>query len=168
MGLMPDNLKELHKYIWDKTEDNGISRGVALYAVGWIFYDIFERIIHHEQSTGVPITPDDIDRFVRDLPPAKIDRDIYDAQQAFGQDAFEFMEEDTEKRIREGIENSVVAVVRNFTSGWKAFGMNVIAGVVAGVIFAAVSLALYFYVKVDPSPNSIGKNAIEKSEPSSR
>src|SRR5258708_35043026 len=160
---MPDDLKALHTYIRQKAIDGEISNGVATYAVGWIFFDIFERATHEEEVNKIPVNPADFDRFVKDLPLAKIDRDIFDAQQSFGSDAAGFMEEETERRIRASIDNSIVATVKGFTSGWKSFSLNVIAGVVAGLIFAAVSLGLYFLVIVDPSVTTIGKVVIEKN-----
>jgi len=157
---MPNSQRELFKYIWDKADNEEISRGVAIYAIGWLFFDLFERADHEEQLTHALVTPADLDRFARDLPTNKIDRDIGDAQQAFGVAAAEFMEEDTKRRIAAAIDASVVSTVRGYTSSLKAFGLNVLAGVVSGALFAAASLGLYFYVHVDPSINNIGKGAL--------
>lgn len=160
---MPNSQRELFKYIWDKADNDEISRGVAIYAIGWLFYDLFERADHEEQLTNALVTPADIDRFARDLPTNKIDRDIGDAQQAFGTAAAEFMEEDTKRRIASAIDASVVSTVRGYTNSLRAFGLNVLAGVISGLLFAAVSLGLYFYVRVDPSINNVGKAALERA-----
>jgi hypothetical protein len=175
---MPDNIRELNDFIWSKTTTEQISNAAAFFAVGWILSDIFERCDHEEKEHQAPITAADIDKFVRDLPLQKIERDMYEAQQQFGRDAASFMEPEIQRRIEQEIDRSVVktiqassvdlkgavsqvaADVRTATSGWKAFGMNVIAGVIAGVIFAATSFGLYEYVKVDPSLNNIGKTAL--------
>jgi hypothetical protein len=157
---MPGDLRELHKLIWSKVEAGQISEGVATYSVGRIFFDLFERAAH-DAANGKQITSADLDRYASELPERKIDRDIEDAQQSFGAAAADFMEADTQQRIREAIDSSIVATVRGFTSGWRAFGMNVIAGIVAGVLFAALTLGLWWYAKVDPSPVAIGKQAIE-------
>lgn len=159
---MPDNLRELHDYIFQVAKEEGLSVPQTNYAVGWIFFDLFERA-SDEKRRGVALQSSDFDRFTKELAPAKIARDIYEAQQNFGREAAEFMEPEIQNRIRRAIDNSIVATVRAATSGWKAFLANVIAGVVSGVLFAAITISCYYYVKTDPSLNTAVKAVLSKS-----
>jgi len=153
---MPSNLRDLHDYIFKVSKDGGLSIPQCNYAVGWIFFDLFERA-QHEESRGASLLSSDFDRFAKELAPAKIERDIYEAQQEFGRAAAEFMAPEIEKRIKTAIEGSIVAIVRANTAGIKPFAINVTAGVVAGVIFAAITVSCYFFVKIDPSISAIAK-----------
>lgn len=153
----PETLNELFDYIW---LDEEISKGVKFYAIGWVFFDIFERCRHETNRTNKQCSTAELDKFVQELPYQKIDRLINEAEQQFGEYAAEFMEDDTKQRIERAINGGVVATVKSYTTGWKTFAMNVAAGVVSGIIFAAASLGLYFYVKVDPSVNAMGKNMV--------
>lgn len=162
---VPNSLKELFEYVWRKIDKGEISRGVAFYSLGWLLFDLFERCDNEEARKKIKLKGDDIDRFVQDMAVVKIERDIEEAQQSFGKDAFDFMEADTQRRIRQEVDRSIVATVREFTSGWKTFGTNVAAGVVAGLVLAAISLFLYFVVKYDPSTNAIGKETVGHERP---
>jgi len=159
---MPNNLRELHAYIMDRARQDGLSASQITYAVGWIFFDIFERAEHEEKNNGVTITPADFDRFSKEISPNKINRDIDEAQQEFGRAAADFMEPEIEKRIGAAIETGIVRIVRSYTSGWKTFFANVTAGLVSGVLFAAISLAFYYYVEIDPSVFLAAKTSISQ------
>lgn len=162
---MPNSLRELHQRIIKEAHDDGLSVAQALYAVGWIFFDIFERAEHEEKNNGVVIGPVELDRFAREIADSKIVRDISDAQQEFGRASAEFMEPEIQKRIRVAIDESIVSVVRSYTAGWKPFLVNVAAGVMAGVLFAGITVAGYVFVKIDPSVNAAAKAEIDKPNP---
>jgi hypothetical protein len=142
---MPNSLRELHETIVEECDKNGLSLPQIHFAVGWIFHDVFERADHDEANNGITVGPGDFDRYAKDIPGYKILRDIHEAQQVFGRSAASFMEDEIQKRISEAIDNSVVSTVRSFTTWWKPFLVNVSAGVVAGVLFAAITLAGYFW-----------------------
>ena len=158
---MAENLKELYDYVSAKVEQEEISAAVGLYAVGWILFDLFEWLdLQKERNPNEPLSPELIDRWVREQPEGKIDREIENAEQSFGQAAILATEEETERRITEAINNSIISQIRQFTSGWKVFGLNILAGVVAGLIFAALAIFLYLYVSIDPSINSRVKSYV--------
>jgi len=159
---VPDNLWELHDFIFQVAKQEGLSVPQTNYAVGWIFFDLFERA-GHEKSQGKLSQPGDIDRFAQELAPAKIARDLHEAQQNFGREAAEFMEPEIQNRIRRAIDNSIVTAVKAATSGRKAFIANVLAGVVSGALFAIITISCYYYVKTDPSLNAAVKAAISRS-----
>lgn len=154
----PTTLNELFDYIWFKDD---ISKGVTFYAIGWVFFDLFERGRHEHRKDGKACATGDLDRFVQELPRAKIDRLIREAEQEFGGYAAEFMEDDTKKRIQAAVNDGVVATVKGYTSGWKTFGMNILAGLVSGVLFAGIALLLYLVVKDDPSLFAIAKGTVQ-------
>jgi hypothetical protein len=156
---MPGNLRQLYDHIAKECEEQNLQTAQQMYAVGWIFYDIFERASHDEKQ-GMPVKPEDFDRYARDLADTKISRDIDEAQQDLGRVAAYFMEDEIQNRIKRAIDDSVVAVVKANTSGWKPFWTNVIAGVVAGAIFAAITIGGYIFVRLDPSLNAIVKDRL--------
>ncbi len=49
---MPNTVKELYQYILDEAERQEVSSGVMTYAVGWIFFDLFERADHEASQRG--------------------------------------------------------------------------------------------------------------------
>jgi hypothetical protein len=150
-----ENLKELYDYIDAKVAQEEISGAVGLYAVGWILYDLFEWLdLQKERNPDLPLSPGLIDQWVREQPNTKIDREIENAEQNFGQAAVLATEEETQRRMTEAVNNSILAQVKQFTSGWKAFGLNILAGIVAGLIFSALAIYLYVYVLIDPSINA--------------
>ena len=126
-------------------------------------HDVFERADHDENENGIKVCATDFDRYAKDIPASKIYRDIEDSQQSLGRFAATFMEDEIQERIKTAINNSIVNTVRSFTTGVKPFVVNVTAGVMAGAIFAAITIAGYFLVKVDPSLNAIAKTALENS-----
>ena len=159
---MPNTVKELYEYIVHESARQQVSAGVMTYAVGWIFYDLFERADHEASQNGNAIKAEDLDRFAKEIPVTKLNRDIEDAQQEFGRVASAYLEDETERRIRAAVDSSILLQIRQYTSGWKSFGMNVIAGVIAGLIFAAITIFGYFIVRVDPSINGAAKVVIQR------
>lgn len=159
---MPNTVKELHEYIREEGERQGMSGGVVIYAVGWIFYDLFERADHESSRSGGTVSAADLDRFAQEIPINKIQRDIEEAQQDFGRVASAYLEEDIKRQIASAIDNSIVAQVRQYTNGWKSFVMNIVAGVISGLIFAAITIFGYFFVRVDPSLNGAAKVVIQR------
>ena len=165
---MPQTLKELHDYIMQKVEREEVSGFAAHFAVGWIFYDIFEWMdLEKEKDPALTLNSDMIDNWVKQLPTQRIDREVDQASQVFGQAALELAEDDTQQRIRKAIDDSVVAQVKLFTSSWRAFGLNILAGVIAGLIFSALALYLYLFVLVDPSINQRAKEMGDTTPPTS-
>jgi len=154
---MPNSLRELHACVISEASNEGLSPSQTCYALGWIFYDIFERADHDQENNNVVITPSDFDRYSRDIPLHKIRRDIAESQQEFGRAAADFMEPEILKRISVAIDESVVSTVKAYTSGWKTFFANVSAGIISGILFAVITFAAYKYVEVDPSLNAAGK-----------
>ncbi len=152
---MPDTLRELHAAILTKGKEDRLSGPQITYAVGWIFFDLFERA-SHDEAKGVAVSADILDRYAADLPQPKIERDIEEAQQDFGQVAAAFMDEEIQSRINAAIERSILHEIKSYTGSFKAFCLNVTAGVVAGFVFAAL---LFFCARIyekDPSPKQIG------------
>lgn len=158
---MANSLRELHQFVRDQAREQGLSRGVTLFAVGWIFYDLFERADHEEKQNGCAVTTTDLDRYVRETAVTKVLRDLDQSQSEFGRDAYDFMEEEIRRQVQVGIDQSILAQIRGYTTGWKAFGMNVLAGLVSGVLFAAITFGGYLYVRADPSMSGMGKGFVE-------
>src|SRR4051794_14022785 len=105
-----DNIKELYDYIADKVEKEEISAAVSLYAVGWILYDLFEWLdLQKQRDPEGPFSPALIDQWVKEQPNAKIDREIENAEQSFGQAAILATEEETQKRIADAVNNSILS-----------------------------------------------------------
>lgn len=151
---MPNSLRELFDNIRSEADTQELSSHQACYAIGWIFFDIFERADHDEKNNGVRVSSSDLDRYAKDLPPTKIQRDVFESQQEFGRAAADFMEPEIQNRIEIAIESSIVSTVKSYTVGWKTFVANVMAGLISGILFAAITFAGYYYVKVDPSINA--------------
>ena len=71
---MPNTVKELYQYILDEAGRQQVSAGVTTYAVGWIFYDLFERADHEALQNGGTIKAEDLDRFAKEVPTTKLGR----------------------------------------------------------------------------------------------
>ena len=154
-----NTLKDLNNYI----KEQDLSPGVRHYALGWLMFDLFERAEHEEKKNGQKSSTADLDLYVSQTPVGKFERDIEEAQQYFGQFAYDFMESDTQRRIRQAIDDSIVQTVKAATSGWKALTLNILSGVISAALFAAITVAGYYYVKSDPSPNAVGKAIVDSA-----
>jgi hypothetical protein len=157
---MPATLRDFHRHINAVSESLGLSPAEQMFVVGWLFADIFE-LADHEEAKGAVVGAVDLDRFARGVPETKIRREVCNAQQAFGQAAAAFMEKEIQIRIRTAMDQSIVTAVREYTNSRKAFFLNVTAGVVSGVIFAALILFGNNIAMHDPSPIQLG-HALEQ------
>ncbi len=158
---MANSLRELHEFIGIHADEQGLPRGAALDAIGALLFDFFENAEHQEKNNGRAIQISEIDHYARQIAEAKILRNLAQAHQEFGADALDLMTPEIERQIQIGIEDSILIRIKNYTSGWKTFGMNILAGVVSGALFAAISLGLYVYVKTDPFLNEVAKGATQ-------
>ena len=105
---LAESLKELYDYIQAKVDEEEISPAVGLYAIGWILFDLFEWLdLQKSRNPDVPLSPGLIDQWVREQPDAKIDREIENAEQSFGQAAILATEQETQRRITEAVNNSI-------------------------------------------------------------
>ncbi len=157
---MPATLREFHRHIKAVSESLELSPAEQMFVAGWLLADVFEMADYGE-ANGAVITATDLDRFARGVPETKIRREICNAQQAFGQAAAAFMEKEIQTRIRAAMDQSIVTAVREYTNSRKAFFLNVTAGVVSGVIFAALILFGNHLALHDPSPIQLG-HALEQ------
>jgi hypothetical protein len=151
---MPAHGWEFYDLINQKCKDANFFTSQAQYAVGGIFFDIFERADHNTQN-GIIVGPLNFDQYTKDIADTKIIRDIADSQQDFDLAAATFKGDEIQRRIELAIENFIVQTVRANTAGWKPFSVNIAAGVIAGTFFAATTNRGYRYVKIDPSLNAV-------------
>jgi hypothetical protein len=161
---MPNSLRELHDFIRTHADKQDLPRGTALYAIGLVLFDFFENVEHREANDGCVVQIGEIDQYAKAIAEPKILRNLDQAHQAFGADALDFMRPEIERQIQIGIEDSILVRIRNYTSGWKTFGMNILAGIVSGALFAAISFGLYVYVKTDPSLNAVAKETAQHAQ----
>jgi hypothetical protein len=161
---MPETIRELYDSIVKEGREQGLSGPQRMYAVGWIFYDLFERASHDEKK-GIVVTAEHFDRYAAELPVSKIARDVEEAQEEFGRVAAEFMDEEIQNRVRYSVDNSILKEIKSFTGSFKSFCLNVTAGVVAGFVFAAL---LFFCARIyekDASPKQIVDTILNSDQP---
>lgn len=164
---MPENLKDLYHRIWDEAQTSGLSVAQRHYAVGWIFFDLFERVEHEEKRNGGALSADALNGLACEIPDGRITRSIEEAQEEFGRAAAQFMEDEIQSRIASEIDRSVVAEVKtiksdlkSYTGSLKAFLMNVTAGITAGLAFAVILMILGTIWESDPSPVHLEKSLL--------
>jgi hypothetical protein len=157
---MPENIRGLYDAIRREGHQQGLSSPQITYAVGWIFYDLFERATHDEQK-GVNVTAETLDKYATDLPVGKISRDIDDAQEEFGRVAAAFMEDEIELRIKEATHSSIMKEIKSYTSSVRTFFSNILAGIISGFLFAVILVIMGRIYERDPSPVAISKEIID-------
>lgn len=148
---MPANPREVFDFL---TKESGEEhpQEVNLLAYGAFAAELYEWVEHEEHRQGRSPTEDEVNAWIAQLPDNRLRRIRDEALESFGLAAKEFLRPEVERQRREAVERSILAEVRRFTGGLRSFGLNVAAGLVAAVIFAALALGFYYYVKADPSP----------------
>ena len=101
--------------------------------------------------------------WIAQLPESRLRRIRDEALESFGLAAREFLKPEIERQRKEAVEQSILAEIRRSTSGYRSFGLNVAAGLVSALIFAALALGFYYYVKADPSPLGQTRELLEPS-----
>jgi hypothetical protein len=81
---------------------------------------------------------------VAQLPDGRLRRIREDALESFGLAARVFLEPGTERQRREAVDQSVLKEIRQHTSSLRSFGLNILAGVIAAMVFAALALGFYY------------------------
>ena len=116
-----------------------------------------EWMQHFEEQNGKVPTADEIQDWYEQQPDGTLQRATGDAEnilQAYAQE----LEEEIIESERRVIENEViVSEIRSLRRPWANFGINVAAGLLSALLFAAVLTILAFIVFADSSPVDLGK-----------
>ena len=134
---------------------------VALLAYGAFAAELYEWVEHEEHRRGRPPTDEEINTWIAQIPDARLNRIRDDALESFGLAARAFLEPEIVRQRKEAVDQSVLAEIQRFTSGFRAFGFNVAAGIVAAFLFALLALAFYYIVTTDPSPMDQARELLE-------
>ena len=134
---------------------------VALLAYGAFAAELYEWVEHEEQRQGRPPTDEEINAWIAQIPDARLKRIRDEALESFGLAAKVFLEPEILRQRQEAVDHSILAEIRRFTSGFRAFGFNVAAGIVAAFLFALLALAFYYIVTTNPSPMDQARELLE-------
>lgn len=156
--------EEVYRKFLDRfgLDEDGDPDALALFTFSLVERDRFDWLEHyrHEAGGGNP-TEAQIRQWYADKPESYFEDKCRLAQEWYVSFARALLEDEVKQRIRREIDDSIVSVVRANTSGWKPFWVNVIAGVVAGALFASITIGGYIFVKLDPSVNAMAKSSMQ-------
>jgi hypothetical protein len=107
---------------------------VALLAYGAFSAELYEWVEHEEQRQGRPPKDEEINAWIAQIPDARLKRIRDEALESFGLAARAFLEREILRQRKEAVDQSILSEIQRFTSGFRAFGINVAAGIVAAFL----------------------------------
>jgi hypothetical protein len=107
----------------------------------------------------------EINAWIGQVPGPRLKRIRDDALESFSLAARVFLEPEIQRQRQEAVEQSILNEIRRYTSGLRSFGLNVLAGLLAAILFGGMALGFYYYVKADPSPVGQTRELLEKPTP---
>lgn len=148
------NSNDVYRQLVEESEENWL---LGLLAFAIVEEQRIEWMKHFQENNGGVATPADIQHWYEQQPTGVLLRAKGDAEntlQAYADDVLQEVREVERREVAEGVIVSEIRLGRRF---WPQFGLNVTAGVVSAVIFAAILTIVAFIVLQDASPVVFGK-----------
>ncbi len=145
---MPNNDREVFEYF---RRDEDTSAEVDSLAYASYAFDKYEWMSKLEQS-GKVVTPEDVDRWIAELPDSRLDEIQENAFAFFRKTVATYIEEAEVRAYQRGQQDAIVQQVERATSFWRNLPGNIAVGIVSSFAFALLLIAASLVFNKDPSP----------------